>query len=54
MVEPEHVPEGSRFKGCNNFVVQNLAFEPFNVRYRFARYETSEGESVVARLLSEL
>lgn len=54
VVEPENVPDGSHFKGYNDFVVQDLAFEAFNVRYRLARYETPDGKSVVGRLPSEV
>jgi hypothetical protein len=45
VVEPkEEVPEGSEFKGYNDYVVQGLVIEPYNVRYRLACWLTPQGD----------
>ncbi len=54
VIEPEHVPPGSRFRGYRDFFVQDLIITPFNTRYRLARYETSTGQFLVGKLPESL
>ena len=54
VLEPEHVPPGSRSRGYRDFFVQDLIITPFNTRYRLARYETSTGQFLVGKLPESL
>ncbi len=54
VVGPEHVPEGSLFKGYNDFVVQGLKIEAHNIRYRLKTYETPDGKYITAKLPAHL
>lgn len=49
-IEPEHIPDGSRFLGYKDFVVQGLKLEPYNIRYRRKIYETPNGDYVTGQL----
>ena len=55
VIQPEGViPPGSRCKGYRDFVVQELVIRPHTIRYRLARWETPEGQTLIGRLPSEL
>lgn len=49
VIQPADLPEGARFKGYRDIVVQDLIIRPHTIRYRLAEYETSAGY-VVAQL----
>lgn len=49
ILEPDSLPEGARFKGYRDIIVQDLMIRAHNIRYRLAEYETSEGYLVATR-----
>jgi hypothetical protein len=53
-VEPEHVPQGSWFKGYNDFVVQGLTIKAHNICCRLKSYETPDGKYIVGKLPGHL
>ena len=48
------IPQGSRFKGYRDVVIQDLIIRAHNTRYRLARWLTPSGEFLTARLPSGL
>jgi hypothetical protein len=48
-IAPENVPKGSRFKGYEEFTVQDIRVEAHNIRYRMERWESPDGERALVR-----
>ncbi len=46
----DDLPDGTRFLGYRNFIVQDLRVEPYNTCYRRGRYQLSDGTIVAASL----
>ena len=50
IIKPDNLPKQSRFLGYQDYFVQELIIEPFNTRYRLARYQTPEGDTCIGKL----
>ncbi len=48
------VPPGSRFKGCQTFLVQDLVLRPHVVRLRRERWLAPDGQTIMAAMPSEI
>lgn len=49
-----NLPDGTRFLGYLDFLVQDLRFEPYNTRYRRARYQLPDGTVITAPLPADV
>jgi hypothetical protein len=54
IIKPDNLPEGSRLLGYADYTVQDLLIQPYNTRYRLARYRTPEGKTLMGVLPEEL
>jgi hypothetical protein len=50
IIKPDNIPEGSKFKGYTDIVVQDLIIEINNTCYRLAQYETPNGQYITGQL----
>ena len=48
------IPEGTRFKGYRDFIVQDLRIQPHNTRYRLEVWQTPQGERLLGELPADL
>jgi hypothetical protein len=53
-IKPVDIPVGSRFKGYQDYVVQDIKFEAHNIRYRLERWQGPEGEYIIGKLPQEI
>jgi hypothetical protein len=54
IIRPEPLPEGSRFKGYQDYTVQDIVFRPYNTCYRLERWQTPTGQYVLGKLPDEV
>jgi len=53
-LHPDNLPEGSKLIDYKDYIVQEIKFHPWNICYRRGRYQTPNGEYVIAKLPEEV
>ncbi len=54
IIQPDFIPEGSSFKGYQDFIIQDIIIGNWNIRYRKARYLTPNGDYITGELSDEI
>jgi len=54
VIRPADLPEESRFRGYQDYTVQDIVLKPFNTRYRLERWRTPDGKEIVGQLPQEV
>ncbi len=50
IIQPDDIPEGARFKGYKDIIVQDIVIKLHNTRYLLAQYETEDGKYMTSQL----
>jgi len=50
VIHPIDIPEGAVFKGFKRYTVQDIVFEPHNIRYQLARWQLPDGSYIAGEL----
>jgi len=53
-IRPDHIPEGSRFKDYNDYVVRDIVIRSHNILYRPERWETPDKKYIAGELPKEI
>lgn len=54
VIRPGDLPDGSRFKGYQDYTVQDIVIRPYNTLFHLERWQTPQGNYVVGRLPDEV
>jgi len=54
IIKPDNLPEQSRFLGYQDYFVQDIMIQPYNTRYRLARYQLSNGDIITGKLSDKI
>jgi len=53
-IRPEGIPPGSRFKGYQDYVVQDILMKLHNTNYRLESWQTPDNEYLIGKLPEEV